>query len=290
MLFDEIKKFSLNMFSCYGDNCGLKRCNHPSGECSGSCKNCLDQVHWGPTLNERVDYDCPKLIYSYVNGFLGRYENNMLTLLNDIDLSRYPCFNVLSIGCGAAPDLMALELVRERKPIFYKGYDRNPLWEDIHNCIEEYANAFSWLEADLYQKDIFEAFDDGIPKDEEYNVVVIQYLISHLYNTDQIDDVNILYQGIINLLSYNRLDNSPFLIIINDIDTLNKGRNKIYLLLNRLESAGFSGRATAYSKYPNGDLGEKRWGNCETTLGCIEYTYKATPDTMEGAALVIELE
>ena len=61
------------------------------------------------------------------------------------------------------------------------------------------------------------------------------------------------------------------MIIINDIDTFNKGRSKFYLLLNRLESAGFSGRATAYSKYPNGDLGVKRWGDCEITSGCIEY-------------------
>lgn len=290
MLFDEINEFSLNMLSHYGDNCGRRRCNHPSGECSGCCQICLDQVHWGPTRSERVDYDCPKLIYRYVNDFLERYEDNILTLLSDIDLRRYPCFNVLSIGCGAAPDLMALEHVRKRKPVFYKGYDRNPLWEDIHNCIEEYANASSWLDADLYQEDIFEVFDEGMPKDEEYNVVVIQYLISHLYNTDQIDDINLLYQGIINLLSYNRLDNSPFLIIINDIDSCNKGRDKFHILLNMLERAGYNGRATAYSKHKTGDLGERRWNAYGTRRGQIDYTYIATPDTMEGAALVIELE
>ena len=30
MLFDEINEFSLNMLLHYGDNCGRKRCNHPS--------------------------------------------------------------------------------------------------------------------------------------------------------------------------------------------------------------------------------------------------------------------
>ncbi len=56
--------------------------------------------------------------------------------LDFVDISQYPYFSILSIGCGAAPDLMAFEEIVEDKAIYYKGYDRNPLWRPIHDKLE----------------------------------------------------------------------------------------------------------------------------------------------------------
>ena len=49
----------------------------------------------------------------------------------------------MSIGCGATPDLMALEYFREQNsiqaPLSYIGYEKNFLWKPIHEGIEKYG-------------------------------------------------------------------------------------------------------------------------------------------------------
>lgn len=65
MLIDRIIKYSNKQFLIYGDKCGNTFCNHPSGKCSGSCYNCLYQIHFpgrfdGQSPKEK--YDCPKML------------------------------------------------------------------------------------------------------------------------------------------------------------------------------------------------------------------------------------
>ena len=121
-----------------------------------------------------------------------------------------------------------------------------------------------------------------------YNVIVVQYLISHLYNTGQSHRIRELYDGFVKIVSQG-LSHYPFLIVINDIDSYNKGRNLFHIFLNMLEDAGFVGTALAYSSYPNGDLGKIRWGASYRRLGQIDYNYRSTPFGIEGAALIIEI-
>ena len=131
----------------------------------------------------------------------------------------------------------------------------------------------------------------GHPKQNGYNVVVIQYLISHLYNTQQNGRINELYNGIIKNIVSRRDSSQPFLIVVNDIDSINKGRKLFHKLLDALEDNGYNGRATAYSSYTNGDLGESRWGLSKVRPGTISYTYNPPPLGLNNsAALVIELE
>ena len=55
----------------------------------------------------------------------------------------YPQYNILSLGCGASPDLMALEqyLLKNNvyKSIHYWGIDLNYRWQTIQNRIYEYS-------------------------------------------------------------------------------------------------------------------------------------------------------
>ena len=78
MLFEYIVNYCEKLYNAIRRTSGCSHCNHPSGNCSGNCDNCLTQVHWGPKYNEREDYNCEKLIYRYVTEFAERYTNNIL--------------------------------------------------------------------------------------------------------------------------------------------------------------------------------------------------------------------
>ena len=261
--------------------------------CKGDCDKCLDQVHWYPSSGGRSDYTCPNLLFKYVLRFTQKYSDQIALALSNIDLSLYPNYRIFSIGCGGAPDLMAFEEVVGNKRIYYKGYDRNPLWEPIHNKIEEYTGYTLGIDAKLCREDIFNVFFDGRPAHKQYNVVVIQYLLSHLYNTGEEEQTNQLFKGIIDKILSNRPKGSPFLIIITDVDSLNKGRNRWYSFLDMLEDAGYYGNAYARSAFPTGDLGRDRWSSCyhemSSSFGNISYTYKQNASAHDGAQLVIEL-
>ena len=267
-----------------------QNCNNADA-CAHDCNECLKQVHWFPMYGGRCDYNCVNLLLKYVLKYTDKYSSQIADALQCINTSNYPRYNIFSIGCGAAPDLMAFEEMNDDKQIYYKGYDRNHLWQIIHNIIEKYTSTTDNLKAKLRQYDIFDVFKEGKPQNVRYNVVVIQYLLSHLYNTNQNDQIEILFDYIISNILANRLYNSPFLIIITDIDSMNKGRNAWYTLLDKLEDSGYSGIAYARSAYDSGDLGQIRWSNHEksSVFGNIIYNYSKNTSATDRAQLIIEL-
>ncbi len=270
-------------------HCGVHCSNRKN--CNGNCDDCLDQVHWYPSSNGRADYTCQNLMYAYVLRFTEKYSQQIATALSTVDLSEYPYFNIFSIGCGATPDLMAFEEIVGDQDIYYKGYDRNPLWQPVHSIIENYTKPTPHITAKLRREDIFDVFSDGRPARIHYNVVVIQYLLSHLYNTGQQGQTTKLFQGIIENIILNSSEDSPFLIIITDVDSRFKGRSSWFLFLDMLESAGFSGDAYARSAHSNGDLGKDRWSHHKNSscFGNISYTFEENASEHDGAQLVIEL-
>lgn len=272
-------------------HCGYE-CNNVAA-CNHNCDNCLDQVHWYPKYGGRCDYTCPNLLFRYVVKFTERYSQQIRNALDFVDIACYPYFNILSIGCGATPDLMAFEEIGKGKNIYYNGYDRNHLWETIHNRIKEYTVTTPNITTELCREDIFVVLSDGRLARTHYNVVVIQYLLSHLYNTNQEHLTLDLFQGIIDNIISNRSQDSPFLIIITDIDSFNKGRNKWYSFLDMLEKDDFCGNAYARSAFPKGDLGAVRWSDYYPKQSLyfqkISYKYVQNQSDHDGAQLVIEL-
>lgn len=269
--------------------CG-QNCNNADA-CVHNCDECLNQVHWYPQYGGRCDYNCAKLLLKYVLRYTDKYSSQIISALQFIDLSKYPQYHIFSIGCGAAPDLMAFEEVVNGKQIYYKGYDRNRLWAGIHNGIENYAENTNYMEAKLRQQDIFDVFLEGKPHHQQYNIVIIQYLLSHLYNTGQEQQTGDLFDYIIKNILSRRLMNSPFLIILTDIDSRHKGRSNWYVLLDKLEDAGYFGTAYARSAFPTGDLGQDRWSRHKWSPCFNNITYKYIPNASDsdGAQLVIEL-
>lgn len=261
--------------------------------CKLDCDKCLDQVHWYPRNGGRPDYTCYYMLLKYVVRFCEKYSLQIENALEMIDISKYPRFNILSIGCGPAPDLFAFEEKVDNKKIYYKGYDRNRLWDNIHMEIKDLVSYRENIDVRFRYNDIFDIiFDDEIIPGIKYNVLVIQYLLSHLFNTNQHQQVYELFNKLIEKIIFNRYENSPFLIVITDIDSGFKGRNSWYHFLDMLEENGFYGNAYARSHYPDGDLGKIRWSEdkCLETFQHISYHYQQNESKHDCAQLVIELK
>lgn len=95
------------------EHCG-RDCDNKA-HCNHDCDDCLKQVHWYPEYGGRSDYTCSNLLLRYVVRFTEKYSQQIHDALDFVDISQYPYFSILSIGCGAAPDLMAFEEIAEDK-------------------------------------------------------------------------------------------------------------------------------------------------------------------------------
>lgn len=214
-------------------------CTHPSGRCSGSCKNCSEEVNYHKNGNCRSDYDCQKFLYYYVCRYSWKYCSEIMYALEQVHLRSYPCYHIVSVGCGGAADLMAFEQINQQQPkdLYYKGYDINPLWEPIQNEIEQYMMDNGHC-AKFRRKDIFERLNHGKPANHAYNIVVMEYLISHFSENCRTALAEELFEGIVEQIIVNRIQDSPFLIIINDIDHYSV-RSCFDNLLDMLTQYGF---------------------------------------------------
>ena len=246
-LFNCIVNFCSEKYEAYGASCGYSGncknnygCNHPEGKCSNvdkkrSCEYCLNQVHFGKKNQKegkeqgevRERYDCPKLINYYVCRYSYGYMSELYTILKKTYvksfLVKFNSYDIISLGCGACPDLMAFELLNNEenigKNIRYTGVDNNKYWIEVKDRIEYYVtgNQAAIKSFDYYNDDVYRFFDEYTG---EYNIVCINYLISSLYNTDQIkrtdnEKVRELAGKIVNGFIKNTR-NKQMLIIIND--------------------------------------------------------------------------
>lgn len=236
-LLDTLTTYCADQFFRYGD---CLHCTHPNGKCSGSCLKCSEEVNYHRT-GGRTDYDCQKFMYYYVCRYSWKYCSEIVYALDQIDLSDYPAFNILSIGCGGTPDLMAFEEMMsawDTRDIFYEGYDINPYWIPIHRAVEQYTLSTRGITAKFINRDIFDVLSDGKPTARHSNVIVLEYLLSHFPPDNRTYLASVLFSQLIKVVLSNRLSNSPFLFIINDID--HYGVRPLFdMLLNNLNNEGY---------------------------------------------------
>lgn len=227
-----------------------EKCNHPD-KCPGqhSCKNCLEQVHYPVRYPDgKKDYDCDRMINFYVCDYSFKYASEMLYLMRKSEaLKKIKAYHVLSIGCGACPDLMALERYctecDEGKTISYYGVDINKRWKAIHEIIENYPSK-------IIKKTAFDYFDAVKEFDDRRirnaNVLVLQYVISHFYNTNQISEIEDFFSCIVNNIIAHKQRNNPFVVLINDVNSNNRGRDYFMVLIDKLKEADLHGHVSRF--------------------------------------------
>ncbi len=119
---------------------------------------------------------------------------------------------------------MAFDCLRQIKrfatPISYMGIDVNDLWSPIHMSIRDYCKKND-IRYQTHYYDVFDFFKDKNVPDP--NIIVISYLISYLYNTDQITAINNLAEYLAQRAVKKK--DMPLLLVINDVNSYKRGRN-----------------------------------------------------------------
>lgn len=249
MLIDEIVDFCDKDYSSQDTKNVCKDCKHLEC-CSGSCKHCLEEVHYPNKYPKGMkNYECPNIINFYVCDYSYKYASEIWYLLNNTDtLKKLDKFNIMSIGCGGCPDLMAFEsFIRKEsieKPISYLGIDVNKLWEPIHKRVCEYCEKQSDMSITFEYADAIQLFNDYYF--EDINIIILQYVISHFYNTDQINEIESFFDNLVENIIAHKSEESPFIIIINDVNSCNRGRDNFDILIEKLRSKNYHGICPKY--------------------------------------------
>ncbi|MBO5351893.1 MAG: hypothetical protein J6A77_01215 [Lachnospiraceae bacterium] len=225
-------------------------CEHQGGcpgECEGNCKKCLEEVHYPKKYpNGMKDYSCERMLNFYVCDYTAKYASEILYLMRKSEaLKQIDDYHVLSIGCGGCPDLMAFEKYCHEKSfektVSYIGIDVNERWKPIHEQIETY-NTKTLRKIQFQYKDAVE---------EECNiacanVIVLQYVISHFYNTGQIGKIEAFFEKLIdNIIEY-RQQGKPLVVLINDVNSYYRGRDYFEVLVNKLTEKGIREHSQRY--------------------------------------------
>ena len=111
--------------------CSVEQCTHDCknqrSDSSCNCISCLEEVHYHH-INGRRTYNCSNLVNCYGCRYLNKFVSEFSYALRVRDIiKKFSQFRVISIGCGPAPDLMALELFRYENGLTtslqYRGFD-----------------------------------------------------------------------------------------------------------------------------------------------------------------------
>lgn len=221
------------------DFCDYEYHNHVCGSCNREhlcrhdCKACLDDLHYH-TNRIRSDYSCEHLLDYYECRYSHKYCSEMIYALSNVDLSVYPRFNILSLGCGGAPDLMAFDYLNPGQIINYRGIDINTHWAKIHDFISE--NFDKGSVKFFRDVDVLVFFNDNTI--ERCNVICIEYLISFFYSRVGIRGVRRWFRQLAEQIVAYKPADSPMLIIINDVDSINTGRDAFPILREEIENIG----------------------------------------------------
>ena len=162
---------------CQNDPC--LDCTHPSGKCSGSCLECSKQINYH-TEGGRSLYNCQNYIYYYTVKYSWKYASEIMYALKMLDFSKYPQYQILSLGCGNAPDLMAFDALRftyGNKNFSYRGYDISDCWQTIHRKIIDYSAIYPNATVQFEISDVFDGLVVNNIYKFSYNIVVINYLL-----------------------------------------------------------------------------------------------------------------
>lgn len=247
MLIDKVVEYCNDKYSSEDLSCMCEDCNHH--DCPGSCKGCLEQIHYPHRVpNGKKDYDCPNLVDFYVCDYTFKYASEILYLLRKSEaISSIQKYHIMSMGCGACPDLMAFERyvkeTDENKTISYIGVDKNKLWKPVHTLINSYRNDIVKKTRFIYE-DAIEFFDENMINST--NVLVLQYVISHFYNTGQINEIDDFFDNLIKSIVYHKDNGIPFVIIINDVNSNNRGRDFFVDFCSKLSDSELH---VTYQKY-----------------------------------------
>ncbi|MCQ2364259.1 MAG: hypothetical protein MJ051_01725 [Akkermansia sp.] len=194
----------------------------PGRSCAGvsleSCLSCLKHVHFGDAHQQK--YWCNKMIDLYVPQFIYAYASEIYYALEKLYCGHAPTqIKVVSIGCGAAPDLLALEKMNSEKNIGFEyiGIDLNEYWEPYHRVIND-----SSLNACVYHADICSLSESLQEQLKSCDLLILQYFLSAVFDkvTRRVPEeiINAIYKSVVHYMPEGSA------VIVNDLNSDYMGR------------------------------------------------------------------
>lgn len=199
------------LIRCQNNLSTLPCCHNDGRICN--CYYCLQSGFYNACMPD--DYDCPKKMNYYVLNYGPSYSSEFYYyLLRSNILSQYypgTTLNVLSIGCGFAPDLLAMEqFIRDNNltlSIYYDGIDISNNWQSAR---------FFTNNCRFYIHDVHQGFTL-----RNYHIVIMGKVFSTIYRN--YNGGHVFLQLLNNLIS-TELNTGSYLIF-NDINSIHMGRD-----------------------------------------------------------------
>lgn len=266
---------------CNCDDCSNATiCNH-------NCKKCLDDIHFHNN-QLRSDYSCRKLLDYYVCRYSYKYCSEIRYALQEIDLDRYRDFSILSLGCGGAADLMAFDEVCSAKINEYYGIDINAYWDTIHEQIQRSSGYNVNFSTNI---DVLSYLRTN--NIMNYNVIIIEYLISFFYKEIGKMGISQFFDDIIESIVSNKRHDTPMLIIINDVDSRNTGRDTFGMLIDKLTNMEYNFTYSKKRFSPSSYYSDSEQYDTNENFYVIDYDFQqkyCVAKTCNSVQLIIEVE
>ena len=78
------------------------------------------------------------------------------------------------------------------------------------------------------------------------NVIVLQYVISHFYNTGQIGEIESFFEKLVQNIILHKERGKPLVVLINDVNSNNRGRDYFEKLVKKLDGEGLIENSQGY--------------------------------------------
>ena len=176
------------------------------------------------------------------------------------------------------------------KTVSYIGIDKNEKWAPIHEKIGSYKTKTIKKTQFLYMDAVTENYN--ILK---ANVIVLQYVISHFYNTGQISQINAFFDKLVDNIIAHKEQGKPLVLLINDVNSNNRGRDYFQRLVSKLDEKGFSQNSQRYYFDYNIQNDFQRYGTRHESTRIVfqipDYLRRYQPwESCSSAQLLIEVQ
>ncbi len=125
---------------------------------------------------------------------------------------------------------------------------------------------------------------------------MLQYVISHFYNTGQITQILGFFNNLVKNVVRNRCDDEPCIILINDVNSCYRGRNYFSDLVDTLKGNDYHGHCSCfYFEYRIKD-DRQRYGKMHTKnnvlfdIGNIDLAIYEPWNYCSSAQMLIEID
>lgn len=188
MLQKLVKKCHENLcekdLSCICDGC--------ENECQGSCKECLQKMHFENTGRK---YNCKNMSNYYVCKYSYRYSSEIAKVLERLDiLNENENYNIVSFGCGPGTDFIGFHEYIENQDydvnLKYFGIELCREWKKIHNFI---------IDMDISKRNLRFLYNDAfkvleksrlIKRAERTDFLIFQYVLSDMEKNHTYDEIS----------------------------------------------------------------------------------------------------